>query len=129
MSLDGKATGRLGEGSRGGYTRGDPLACDHDLGWQDTSIPCGIVAEESGQLSLPLGSSDKTSDFLVDTLEAWWAAVDARAQVARARLQSKMDNGPASSGRRTQFVQRLVGLCDAIGKPMQLVYYPPYPSP
>jgi hypothetical protein len=91
-------------------------------------IPCGIVDEESGQLSITFGSSSKTSDFIVDTLEAWWAALEANEQVAMARLQIKMDNSPESSGKRTQFLQRMMGLCDAIGKPIQLVYYPPYAS-
>ena len=49
-------------------------------------------------------------------------------QVAMARLQIKMDNGPESSGKRTQFLQRMVAFCDAIGKPIQLLYYPPYHS-
>src|SRR5438105_3573954 len=39
-----------------------------------------------------------------------------------------MDNGPESSGRRTQFLSRMVEFADAIGKPIQLVYYPPYHS-
>ena len=39
-----------------------------------------------------------------------------------------MDNGPESSGKRTQFLHRMVALCDAIGKPIQLLYYPPYHS-
>jgi hypothetical protein len=37
-----------------------------------------------------------------------------------------MDNGPESSGRRTQFLYRIVQFADAIGKPIQLLYYPPY---
>lgn len=128
MSIDCKATVLLGDVSRGGYTRGDHRACDHDLGLKGKYIPCGIVDEESGQLSIIFGSSYKTSDFIVDTLEAWWAALDANEQVAMARLQIKMDNGPESSGKRTQFLQRMVGFCDAIGKPIQLLYYPPYHS-
>ena len=43
-------------------------------------------------------------------------------------IQIKMDNGPESSGRRTQFLSRMVQLADAIHKPMQLLYYPPYHS-
>jgi len=39
-----------------------------------------------------------------------------------------MDNGPESSGRRTQFLCRMVQFADVIGKPIQLVYYPPYHS-
>jgi transposase len=128
LSIDCKATVAIGDVSRGGRTRGDHQACDHDLGLHEKYIPCGIVDEESGQLHITFGSSYKTSDFIVDALEAWWAALDAREQVAMARLQLKMDNGPESSGRRTQFLQRMVALCDAIGKPIQLLYYPPYHS-
>jgi Rhodopirellula transposase DDE domain len=128
LSLDCKATVRIGDVSRGGLTRGDPRACDHDLGLHEKDIPCGIVEEDRGQLHLTFGSSSKTSDFIVDALEAWWAALEHTEQVALARLQIKMDNGPESSGKRTQFLQRMVAFCDAIGKPIQRLYYPPYHS-
>lgn len=118
----------IGEVSRGGRTQGDDEACDHDLGLKEKYIPCGIVEEDGGQLHITFGSSYKTSDFIVDTLEAWWAALDATAQVAMTRLQIKMDNGPESSGKRTQLSHRMVAFCDAIGKPIQLLYYPPYHS-
>jgi len=128
LSIDCKATVHLGEVSRGGLTRGDHKACDHDLGLKEKYIPCGIVDEENGQVRMTFGSSYKTSDFIVDALEAWWSALDATAQVPLTRLQIKMDNGPESSGRRTQFLHRMVGFCAAIGKPIQLWYYPPYHS-
>jgi Rhodopirellula transposase DDE domain len=128
LSIDCKATVALGDVSRGGLTRGDNQAWDHDLGLQEKYIPCGIVDEASGQLTITFGSSYKTSDFIVDALEAWWAALEETEQVAMARLQIKMDNGPESSGRRTQFLHRMVEFCDAIGKPIQLLYYPPYHS-
>jgi len=118
----------IGDVSRGGRTRGDHHACDHDLGLKEKYIPCGIVEEDGGHLHITFGSSYKTSDFIVDALEAWWAALDETEQVAMARLQIKMDNGPESSGRRTQFLQRMVTFCDVIGKPIQLLYYPPYHS-
>jgi hypothetical protein len=126
--MDCKATVPIGDVSRGGRTRGDHQACDHDLGLKEKYIPCGIMEEDRGQLHITFGSSYKTSDFIVDALEAWWAALDETEQVAMARLQIKMDNGPESSGRRTQFLQRMVTFCDAIGKPIQLLYYPPYHS-
>ena len=128
LSIDCKATVPIGDVSRGGRTRGDNQACDHDLGLHEKYTPCGIVDEDSGQLHITFGSSYKTSDFIVDALEAWWAALDASEQVAMTRLQIKTDNGPESSGRRTQFLQRMVAWCDAIGKPIQLLYYPPYHS-
>jgi len=128
LSIDCKATVHIGDVSRGGLTRGDYEAWDHDLGLQEKYTPFGIVEEDGGQLHSTFGSSYKTSDFIVDALEAWWAALDETEQVAMARLQIKMDNGPESSGRRTQFLQRMVAFCDAIGKPIQLLYYPPYHS-
>ena len=57
-----------------------------------------------------------------------WNALDEQEQAATSQLQIKMDNGPESSGRRTQFLARMVQLADVINKPMQLLYYPPYHS-
>jgi Rhodopirellula transposase DDE domain len=128
LSIDCKAPVHIGEVSRGGRTRGDHAACDHDLGLQAKAMPCGIVEEESGQRSITFGSAYKTSDGSVDALAAWGAAWDTNAQGAMARLQSNIDTGPESRGKRTQFFQRMVGLCDAIGKPIQLRYALPTPA-
>ena len=127
-SVDCKATVKIGDFSRGGQTRGDDQALDHDLGCKEKYTPCGIVDEESAQLAIVFGSSSKTSDFLVDTLEATWKRLEGQAKAEVAKLQIKMDNGPESSGRRTQFLSRMVEFADAIGKPIQLLYYPPYHS-
>ena len=89
LSIDCKATVPIGDVSRGGLTRGDNQACDHDLGLHEKYIPCGIVDEESGQLTITFGSSYKTRDFIVDALEAWWAALEKTEQVAMAQLQIK----------------------------------------
>ena len=98
------------------------------MGRKEKSIPCGIVEEDRGHLHITFGSSSKTRDFIVEALEAWWAAWEEGEQVARARLQINMDKGPESRGKRTQFLQRMVAFCDAIGKPMQRLYSPPYQS-
>jgi hypothetical protein len=91
------------------------------LGCQAKYIPCGLVDEDTGQLSITFGGSAKTSDFIVDVLEAQWHALPAHEQRATERLQLKMDNGPESSGVRTQFLHRLVQFADEIGKPVQLL--------
>lgn len=127
-SVDGKATVKIGDFSRGGQTRGDAQALDHDLGCKEKYTPCGIVDEESAQLAIVFGSSYKTSDFLVDALAATWNRLEEQAKAEVSKLQIKMDNGPESSGRRTQFLYRMVEFADAIGKPIQLLYYPPYHS-
>jgi len=128
LSIDCKATVAIGDVSRGGLTRGDHRACDHDLGLHEKYIPCGIVDENSARLHITFGSSFKTSDFIVDVLEAWWAALEEAEQMTMTRLQIKMDNGPESSGVRTQFLHRMVQFADQIGKPIHLLYYPPYHS-
>jgi hypothetical protein len=119
---------KIGEFSRGGLTRGDNRASDHDMGCQEKYVPCGIVEEESGALHITFGSSYKTSDFIVDTIEAKWEAMAEQEQAETSLIQIKMDNGPESSGRRTQFLFRMVQLADRINKPLQLLYYPPYHS-
>lgn len=48
------------------------------MGCEEKYIPCGIVDEDSGQLYIHFGSSYKTSDFIVDTLEHWWTELTPR---------------------------------------------------
>lgn len=84
--------------------------------------------EDSGQLHLVFGNSAKTSDFIVDTLEDWWHDLPPHEQQQIQQIQLKVDNGPESSGVRTQFLNRMVKFADHIGKPIHLLYYPPYHS-
>lgn len=47
LSMDGKATVNSGEYSRGGKTRGDNRATDHDMGCEEKHTPFGVVNEDS----------------------------------------------------------------------------------
>ena len=98
------------------------------MGCEETYVPCGIVDEDNGELHIIFGSSYKTSDFIVDTIEAKWNAMEKQEQADTSLIQLKMDNGPESSGRRTQFLSRMVQFADVINKPIQRLYYPPYHS-
>ena len=98
------------------------------MGAKEKYIPCGIVNEDSGALYIEFGSSFKTSDFIVDVLTGWWEQLSPVAQQAIPLIQLKVDNGPESSGVRTQFLNRMVAWVDHIGKPLQLLYFPPYHS-
>jgi hypothetical protein len=128
LSIDCKATVLLGDLSRGGLTRGDHQACDHDLGCQEQYIPWGIVDEDTGQLSIMVGSSYKTSDCIVDALEARGDALDTPQKAAVELRQITRDNGSESNGVRTQFLHRMVQFADHIAQPIQLLYSPPYHS-
>lgn len=98
------------------------------MGATEKYIPCGILEEDTGQVYLNFGSSYKTSDFIVDSLSLWWNQIPQREQQKIDVIQIKADNGPENSGRRTQFLKRMVELADSTGKSIQLLYFPPYHS-
>ena len=96
LSMDCKATVKIGEFSRGGLSRGDNKACDHDFATQGSHTPCGIVDEDSGDLYINMGCSYKTSDFIADTLDGWWKGLPPEKQQSIDKIQLKSDNGPES---------------------------------
>ena len=98
------------------------------MGGEEKYVPFGLVDEDSGQLHVTFGSSSKTSDFIVDSLYDWWNDTPLAERATITHLQLKVDNGPESSGVRTQFLKRMVDFADHTGKPIQLLYYPPYHS-
>ncbi len=118
----------IGEYSRGGNSRGETKAADHDMGCHEKYTPFGLVNEDTGALHLTFGSSAKTSDFIVDCLYDWWERQSPEQRERITLVQIKADNGPESNGRRTQFLNRMVAFADHIGKPVQLLYFPPYHS-
>ena len=128
IRIDCKATVNIGAYSRGGKTRGDNQAADHDMGCKEKDTPFGMIDEDTAQLALLFGRSAKTSDFIVDRLEHWWKQLPLAERDDVTLLQIKLDNGPESRGRRTQFLHRMVAFADTIGLPIQLLYDPPYHS-
>ena len=129
ISIDTKATIKIGEYSRHGRSRGlAPIkAWDHDMQVNKKLIPGGIHEPMSGRTFLFFTDSYKTSDFMADGLFLWW---NERSQELSGikRLVINMDNGPECSGRRTQFLLRMTEFADATGLNIHLVYYPPYHS-
>ena len=115
----------------GGKTRTDtsgevPKGWDHDPPAKAKLVPFGILTMATGALLLTFGARD-TSDAWVDALKLWWLqARDALGQIKR--LVISLDNGPKNSGRRTQFLKRMVEFADWSGLEVRLVYYPPYHS-
>jgi hypothetical protein len=73
-SIAGTATVHIGAFSRGGRTRGNHHATDHDRGWKEKDIPWGMVDEDDAHLHIPFGSSYTTSDCIVDVRAAPWDA-------------------------------------------------------
>jgi hypothetical protein len=129
ISMDAKAKVAVGDFSRDGQSRGAEAtkAWDHDPEPEKKLVPHGILNVTAGLLSIFIGTSNGTSDFMVDCLEQWWAANQAQYPNAR-RLVINLDNGPENSSARTQFMNRMVMFADATGLEIKLVYYPPYHS-
>ena len=129
ISMDAKAKVDVGDFSRDGETRGSeaPSALDHDTQAKKKLVPQGILDVTTGLLTIFVGTSHETSDFIVDCLEQWWEANQAEHPGTR-RLVINLDNGPENSSHRTQFMNRLVRFADASGLEIKLVYYPPYQS-
>ena len=115
----------------GGKTRTDaqgevPKGWDHDPPAKEKLVPFGILMVATGALMLRFGSYE-TSDAWVDALPVWWRQVR-RGHKHVKRLVIYLDNGPKNSGRRTQFLKRMVQFADWSGMAVHLVYYPPYHS-
>jgi hypothetical protein len=116
------AGGKTRTGSDGEVTKG----WDHDPPAKQKLTPFGILVVASGALMLLFGSRE-TSDAWADALTLWWQQVRVDLGPIK-RLVIYLDNGPKNSGRRTQFLKRMVQFADWSGLEIRLVYYPPYHS-
>src|SRR3982751_1974689 len=127
ISIDAKATVKVGPFARGGKSRTITKACDHDFKPAATLTPVGILLPATDEVFIYHLTSKVTSDCLVDRLIQWWEAVRGRfAHITT--LVINLDNGPENHSRRTQFMQRMVAFAHQYGLRVRLVYYPPYHS-
>lgn len=127
LSLDAKATVKIGPFSRGGKNRVETEACDHDFSSSPKLTPYGILLPELDELFIYCTTSKVTSDFIVDVLESWWES--SRDRFAHIQtLVLNQDNGPENHSRRTQFMKRMVEFARKYQLNLRLAYYPPYHS-
>lgn len=129
ISIDAKAKLKIGNFSRGGKSRDTEAkkADDHDMNPEEKLVPYGILNVLTGLLTFFFGSSLETSDFIADCIENWWKE-NLVANIGIKELAINLDNGPNSSGRRTQFIKRMVEFSDRYNLKIRLIYYPPYHS-
>ena len=114
--------GKTRTNAQGEVTKG----WDHDPPAKEKLVPFGIVMRVTGALMLLFGSRE-TSDAWADALRMWWLHVRSGLGHVK-RLVIYLDNGPKNSGRRTQFLKRMVQFADWSRLEIRLVYYPPYHS-
>ena len=119
LSLDAKATVKIGLFSRGGRSWVEVKALDHDFAPEATLTPFGILLPRFRELSLYFAQSVLTSDFIADTLEMWWEGVRRRFPKVKTLLINQ-DNGPENNSRRTQYVKRLVEFSRGYGLKLRL---------
>ena len=77
VSMDAKATVKVGPFSRGGKRRVEVTAADHDFEAKASVTPVGIFLPATDELFLYGVTSKVPSDGLVDRLEQWWERVRA----------------------------------------------------
>jgi transposase len=127
ISMDAKATVKVGPFARGGKSRIAVQAADHDFQPEARVTPVGIFLPALDELFVYGVTSKVTSDCLVDRLAEWWERVRGRfAHITT--LVLNLDTGPENHRRRTQFMQRLVVFVQQYQVSVRLAYYPPYHS-
>lgn len=127
ISMDPKATVKIGPFSRGGKSWGQVKAADHDFEPSATVTPVGIFLPQLDELFLYMVTSKVTSDCLVDRLIQWWESVGDRFSHIQ-MFVINLDNGPENHSRRTQFIKRMVDFVMHYRMRVRLAYYPPYHS-
>ena len=127
LSLDAKATVKVGPYSRCGKGRALRKAADHDFHPKAKVTPYGVFLPRHDELSLYFTTSRVTSDFMADVLGRWWEARRGRFASVKT-LVINQDNGPENKSRRTQFLKRIVGFAREYRLLVRLAYYPPYHS-
>ena len=123
LSIDTKDRVKVGEYSRGGASRVQVYANDHDFG-DEFIVPFGIMNVKEKTTSIYLSETKATADFMVDRLEEYW--IENGHSGTGKTLLLNADNGPENSSRRTQFIKRMIQFSIDNNTEVQLAYYPPY---
>jgi len=126
LSMDAKATVKVGPFSRGGKSRQGVVGVDHDFAPATVLTPFGIFLPAYAETFLFCTEGKVTADFMVDALERLWPTLKERFNPHT--LVINVDCGPENSSRRTQFIKRLVEFVHQHGITIRLAYYPPYHS-
>jgi hypothetical protein len=126
LSIDTKATIKIGPFSRGGYSRHGVQAADHDFESEATLKLFGIHLPQRDETYLYFTENNVTADFMVDAVEDLWNSLENRSELHTIVINA--DNGPENSSRRTQFIKRIVEFAESKSIDVSLAYYPPYHS-
>lgn len=102
-------------------------ALDHDYQPDGKVTPVGLLLPEHDELSISICTSKVTSDCIADRIDDYW--IENKSKFPEVdTLVLLQDNGPENSGRRTQFLYRMVAFVERHQINVRLAYYPPYHS-
>jgi len=125
LSIDTKDKVKVGAFSRGGQSRINVQAIDHDFG-NVYLTPFGILDLTNDDLDIMFTETKVTADFMVDCLEKFWIKQNYSSNIDTLILNA--DNGPENSSRRTQYLKRIIEFAAKFNIKVILAYYPPYHS-
>jgi len=119
MSLDAKATVKVGEFSRNGKSRVLRKGLDHDFQPDEEITPYGILLPDYDHIYLYFTAGRVTSDFIADCIQDCWEEVKIDFPQVDTLLLYQ-DNGPENHSRRTQFMYRMTQFVDQRNLTIQL---------
>ena len=126
LSIDAKASVKIGAFSRGGYSRCNIQALDHDFAPDCILKLFGINIPSLDENYMYFTKSFITPDFMIDALESLWPSLKDRFDPHT--IVINLDNGPENNSNRTQWIKRLVEFSKTKSVNISLAYYPPYHS-
>ena len=126
ISIDDKATKKIGNISDNGKSWLPLAALDHDTTFEYSMKPFGIYDLKTNETFVTCTPYTSTAEFKVDCLETY---VKYKSQTnPLEKLIIFLDNGPENSGRRKLWLKKLVELSTKYNIVIELAYYPPYHS-
>ena len=126
ISIDDKATKKIGKFSDNGMTWIDTKALDHDTIFDYTIKPFGILDLKTNDVFVTCTPYSSTAEFKVDCIEKY--VLEKNRNKRLKKLIIFLDNGPENSSRRRLWLKKLKDLAIKYNLVIQLVYYPPYCS-
>ena len=126
ISIDDKATKKIGKFSDNGKTWINTEALDHDTIFKYAIKPFGILDLKTNDVFVTCTPYSSTAEFKCDCIEKY--IIEKNKKFKLKKLVIFLDNGPENSSRRRLWLKKLKDLSIKYNLVIQLVYYPPYCS-
>ena len=126
ISIDDKATKKIGKLNDNGKTWLDIKALDHDTIFDYSIKPFGILDLKTNETFITCTPYSSTAEFKVDCIEKY--IMYKNEEYPLKKLTIFLDNGPENSSRRKLWLKKLTNLSIKYNIVIELVYYPPYHS-